>query len=124
MHHVISNSNKILATKEVGRMWTATSTASATTRACEIQSPPVVTQLLGVFRLFSENNSPPTTLHRVESALKQRQPAIMSDPDSLTNCRFYEEKYPEIESFVMVNVKQVCDIPVVVATCTFLTLAA
>jgi hypothetical protein len=31
--------------------------------------------------------------------------ATMSD--SLTNCRFYEEKYPEIESFVMVNVKQV-----------------
>jgi translation initiation factor 2 alpha subunit (eIF-2alpha) len=31
----------------------------------------------------------------------------MSDADSLTNCRFYEEKYPEIESFVMVNVKQV-----------------
>ena len=31
------------------------------------------------------------------------------DPESqsLTNCRFYEEKYPEIESFVMVNVKQV-----------------
>jgi hypothetical protein len=27
---------------------------------------------------------------------------------SLTNCRFYEEKYPEIDSFVMVNVKQVC----------------
>ena len=26
---------------------------------------------------------------------------------SLTNCRFYEEKYPEIDSFVMVNVKQV-----------------
>ena len=25
---------------------------------------------------------------------------------SLTNCRFYEEKYPEIDSFVMVNVKQ------------------
>lgn len=25
---------------------------------------------------------------------------------SLTNCRFYEEKYPEVESFVMVNVKQ------------------
>jgi translation initiation factor 2 alpha subunit (eIF-2alpha) len=25
----------------------------------------------------------------------------------LTNCRFYEEKYPEIDSFVMVNVKQV-----------------
>jgi translation initiation factor 2 subunit 1 len=31
----------------------------------------------------------------------------MADPDSLTNCRFYEEKYPEIESFVMVNVKSV-----------------
>ena len=30
-------------------------------------------------------------------------PAIMS----LTNCRFYEEKFPEIDSFVMVNVKQV-----------------
>jgi translation initiation factor 2 alpha subunit (eIF-2alpha) len=28
---------------------------------------------------------------------------------SLTNCRFYEEKYPEIDSFVMVNVKQVRD---------------
>lgn len=34
---------------------------------------------------------------------------MASDPDSLTNCRFYEEKYPEIESFVMVNVKQVSD---------------
>jgi len=39
---------------------------------------------------------------------KHRTVAIMStDADSLTNCRFYEEKYPEIESFVMVNVKQV-----------------
>jgi len=28
---------------------------------------------------------------------------------SLTNCRFYEEKYPEIESFVMVNVKQIAE---------------
>jgi hypothetical protein len=26
---------------------------------------------------------------------------------SLSNCRFYEEKYPEVDSFVMVNVKQV-----------------
>lgn len=26
---------------------------------------------------------------------------------SLTNCRFYEEKFPEVDSFVMVNVKQV-----------------
>lgn len=31
---------------------------------------------------------------------------------SLTNCRFYEEKYPEIDSFVMVNVKQVSSISV------------
>jgi translation initiation factor 2 subunit 1 len=27
---------------------------------------------------------------------------------SLTNCRYYEEKYPELESFVMVKVMQVC----------------
>ncbi|EXJ78393.1 translation initiation factor 2 subunit 1 [Capronia coronata CBS 617.96] len=33
----------------------------------------------------------------------------MSDPDSLTNCRFYEEKYPEVDSFVMVNVKQIAE---------------
>jgi len=26
---------------------------------------------------------------------------------SLTSCRFFENKYPEIDSFVMVNVKQV-----------------
>ncbi|EPQ66682.1 Bgt-4789 [Blumeria graminis f. sp. tritici] len=25
---------------------------------------------------------------------------------SLTNCRFYEEKYPEIDSFVMVNIAE------------------
>jgi len=34
---------------------------------------------------------------------------------SLSNSRFYEEKYPEIDSFVMVNVKQVglcrCRVP-------------
>jgi hypothetical protein len=33
---------------------------------------------------------------------------------SLTNCRFYEDPYPEIDSFVMVNVKQVgSSLPVV-----------
>lgn len=32
---------------------------------------------------------------------------VEPESQSLTNCRFYEEKYPEIESFVMVNVKQV-----------------
>ena len=32
-----------------------------------------------------------------------QKPAKMS----LTNCRFYEEKYPEVDSYVMVNVKQV-----------------
>lgn len=33
---------------------------------------------------------------------------------SLTNCRFYEEKYPEIDSFVMVNVG--ASAPLVLAT--------
>ncbi|KAH9824644.1 Eukaryotic translation initiation factor 2 subunit alpha [Teratosphaeria destructans] len=28
---------------------------------------------------------------------------------SLTNCRFYEERYPEIDSFVMVNVKSIAE---------------
>lgn len=28
---------------------------------------------------------------------------------SFANCRFYEEKYPEVESFVMVNVKQIAE---------------
>ncbi|KAH8799697.1 translation initiation factor 2, alpha subunit [Xylogone sp. PMI_703] len=28
---------------------------------------------------------------------------------SLTNCRFYEEKFPEVDSFVMVNVKQIAE---------------
>ncbi|KAF1992463.1 hypothetical protein K402DRAFT_388119 [Aulographum hederae CBS 113979] len=28
---------------------------------------------------------------------------------SLTNCRFYEEKFPEVESFVMVNVRQIAE---------------
>ncbi|KAI9739260.1 MAG: eukaryotic translation initiation factor 2 subunit alpha [Cirrosporium novae-zelandiae] len=28
---------------------------------------------------------------------------------SLTNCRFYEEKYPNIDDFVMVNVKQIAE---------------
>lgn len=30
-----------------------------------------------------------------------------TDKMSFSNCRFYEDKYPEIDSFVMVNVKQV-----------------
>jgi translation initiation factor 2 subunit 1 len=32
-----------------------------------------------------------------------------TDNMSYSNCRFYEEKYPEIDSFVMVNVKQIAD---------------
>lgn len=36
-------------------------------------------------------------------AQRERTPANMS----LTHCRFYEEKFPEIDSFVMVNVRQV-----------------
>lgn len=34
---------------------------------------------------------------------------VEPESQSLTNCRFYEEKYPEIESFVMVNVKQIAE---------------
>ncbi|KAK1064300.1 hypothetical protein LTR12_011733 [Friedmanniomyces endolithicus] len=36
-------------------------------------------------------------------------PPSLSPTMSLTNCRFYEEKYPEIDSFVMVNVKQIAE---------------
>ena len=85
--------------------------------------PLVVTQLLSYFPTgFPEKNSQATALSKAEPALKQRQTAIMSDADSLTNCRFYEEKYPEIESFVMVNVKQVCGVPLVGDSSTLLTL--
>jgi hypothetical protein len=48
----------------------------------------------------SANNENPPQLNR---AAATRNTAKMS----LTNCRFYEEKFPEIDSFVMVNVKQV-----------------
>lgn len=44
-------------------------------------------------------------LHSTLRRKKQHTTAIMS----LTNCRFYEEKYPEVESFVMVNVKQIAE---------------
>ena len=37
-----------------------------------------------------------------------KAPAVLTTM-SLTNCRFYEEKYPEIDSFVMVNVKQIAE---------------
>jgi hypothetical protein len=40
---------------------------------------------------------------RIFPKKKKQNPAKMS----LTNCRFYEDKYPEVDSFVMVNVKQV-----------------
>lgn len=33
----------------------------------------------------------------------------MAEEDSLTNCRFYEERFPEIDSLVMVNVKQIAE---------------
>ena len=47
----------------------------------------------------------PPSLHteRILTQLSDSPTANMS----LTNCRFYEEKFPEIDSFVMVNVKQV-----------------
>ena len=56
------------------------------------------------------NISDKAPLHKLKAKPAPRRAitAIMS----LTNCRFYEEKYPEIDSFVMVNVKQVRDIQV------------
>merc|ERR1712000_378750 len=51
----------------------------------------------------------PSTPTSRPSSRTSRKAAIMSDSDSLTNCRFYEEKYPEVESFVMVNVKQIAE---------------
>jgi len=40
---------------------------------------------------------------RGQIAYKQAASMASVNP-SLTNCRFYEEKYPEIDSFVVVNV--------------------
>ena len=68
-----------------------------------------------LLRIYPRNIVDPRTSyrHRDEApklplkpqfAPRYAAPAIMS----LTNCRFYEEKFPEIDSFVMVNVKQVC----------------
>ena len=45
----------------------------------------------------------PTTKTDSATAVVRKQSASMS----LTNCRFFENKFPEIDSFVMVNVKQV-----------------
>lgn len=69
--------------------------------------------LLGIFAHFFTAgnclNHPDNTikfslsLHLKSPREKKKNPAKMS----LTNCRFYEDKYPEVDSFVMVNVKQV-----------------
>ena len=32
---------------------------------------------------------------------------VNADSANYQNCRFYEQKYPEVDEFVMVNVKQV-----------------
>lgn len=50
--------------------------------------------------------SPPNHKHQKHPTLP-RLGTAPTDKMSLSNCRFYEEKYPEIDSFVMVNVKQV-----------------
>ncbi len=42
---------------------------------------------------------------------------------SLTNCRFYEEKYPDIDSLVVVSVKQVCLSPTLLYEIAPLTVA-
>ena len=51
---------------------------------------------------------PVAPLHNppIIASLRPPEPAAIM---SLTNCRFYEEKYPEVESFVMVNVKQIAE---------------
>jgi hypothetical protein len=54
-------------------------------------------------RLRNHSDEAPLTNLISQPAPRRATTAIMS----LTNCRFYEEKYPEIDSFVMVNVKQV-----------------
>lgn len=53
---------------------------------------------LGKLRVTSKTD------HAV-AALFIRNTATMS----LTNCRFYEEKYPDVDSLVMVNVRQVAE---------------
>lgn len=60
-----------------------------------LESSPKVPFLLELILLFVCSRSLPVS---------GANPAKMS----LTNCRFYEEKYPEVDSYVMVNVKQVC----------------
>ena len=65
-------------------------------------------------------NSTPKGKNNPESDPTSRQSSDVTQHDtgeeqehisnmSLTNCRFYEEKYPEVESFVMVNVKQIAE---------------
>jgi len=65
----------------------------ATKHTTSIQLHPLSTPARAPF-----HRKPPTTAHN-------EKPATMS----LTNCRFYEEKFPEIDSFVMVNVKQIAE---------------
>lgn len=60
---------------------------------------------------FHDNSYPSSQAHSLDptelTSLKYKERFSLSTAImSLTNCRFYEEKYPEIDSFVMVNVKQ------------------
>lgn len=50
-----------------------------------------------------------TTLSQSQDSTSPKKKHGNSINMSLTNCRFYEEKYPEVESFVMVNVKQIAE---------------
>jgi hypothetical protein len=63
----------------------------------------------GYFKLVLCSRSPSRLkLLTLVASKRSNLPTMGEAPNmSLTNCRFYEEKYPEIESFVMVNVKQV-----------------
>jgi translation initiation factor 2 subunit 1 len=58
---------------------------------------------------------PPRQPPNIPSTPRHQHPNTLTHPHphpptmSLTNCRFYEEKFPEIDSFVMVNVKQIAE---------------
>jgi len=64
--------------------------------------------------LFTKQSTPSigrhkatATEHKTSAQQQTRATPRNHASMSLTNCRFYEEKFPEIDSFVMVNVKQV-----------------
>merc|ERR1711964_493887 len=66
--------------------------------------------------LFTKQSTPSigrhkatATEHKTSAQQQTRATPRNHASMSLTNCRFYEEKFPEIDSFVMVNVKQIAE---------------